>query len=408
MEYAFDRNKITVLLSAVALFAAGCSTGQQAAPADDVPVVEVWKATASEAGSIASGKVSAAEEIQVVSKLPGRVAQVRVKEGSVVKQGDVLVELEATEYLQQVKQAEAAIVSAQARLADAKAGARSQELKRLESGVEQAKAALAVAENMYNRMKAMFDSGAISQAELERVSLELEKARTGYEQAQAQYDLAKAGPTANSVLALQAEVDRLKSSLAMAKTTYENSLVRAPISGVVARRSIDPGEMAQPGVPLLVLVDMSEVKIEASVPQEKINRIKTGSQVSVRVEGLGGKLVSGTVEFVSPVSDPNSSSFPVKIRVKNPDGSLRAGMLADVYLDGQQQHGWKLPASAVIAKNNKHYIYKVDHDVVHQVEVNVDEMNQEWVTVVSGVAERDQIVLQPDGKLAEGSKVHVN
>ncbi|WP_198430806.1 HlyD family secretion protein, partial [Rhodococcus rhodochrous] len=137
--------------------------------------------------AISNGKIAAADEIQVVSKLSGKVAQVNVKEGSVVKKGDILVTLEATDYLEQMKQAEAAIASAQARLHDTQAGARTQELQRLASGVEQAKATLQVAENTANRMKALFDSGAISQAEYEKTTLDLEKARTALDQAQAQY-----------------------------------------------------------------------------------------------------------------------------------------------------------------------------------------------------------------------------
>jgi HlyD family secretion protein len=400
--------KIAAILSAAAIVATGCS-GTTEGTVEQPPVVKVWKVTSAGSGLIARGKVTPAEEIQVVSKLPGKVARVHVKEGSVVKQGDLLVELEASEYLQQIQQAEAAIVSAQARLADARAGVRTQELQRLNSGVEQAQAALQVAEHTYNRMKALYDAGAISQAELERVTLELEKARTGYEQAKAQLDLAQAGPTANSLLALQAEVDRLQSSLNLAKNSYENTRVVAPISGMVARRSIDPGEMAQPGVPLLVLVKMDEVKVEASIPEDQINRLKVGSTLSVKVDSLGGKVLSGSVEFVSPVSDPNSSSFPIKIKLPNKDGSLRAGMLAEVYLSetGAAAAKWKLPASAVFIKDNKSYIYKVDGDVVHQVEVSVEERDKDWVTVTSGVSDSDAVVIHPDGNLREGSKVQI-
>lgn len=223
-----------------------------------------------------------------------------------------------------MKQAEAAIASAQARLHDTQAGARTQELQRLASGVEQAKATLQVAENTANRMKALFDSGAISQAEYEKTTLDLEKARTALDQAQAQYDLAKEGPTSNTIAALQAEVSRLQSSLELAKNTYQNTMIQSPISGIVAKKNIDPGEMAQPGAPLLVLVNMDRVKVEASVPQEQINQIKVGAPVDVKVNSLGGKVLKGTVEFVSPISDANSSSFPIKVTVDNKDGELRA------------------------------------------------------------------------------------
>ncbi|ELK40355.1 secretion protein HlyD [Brevibacillus agri] len=409
MKKTAQWKSIAAVLMAISLITAGCSDTSSASTGEEsIPVVKTWKVTSSQSGLIASGKIAASDEIQVVSKVSGKVASVNAKEGSVVKAGDVLVTLEAADYQQQINQAQAAIAGANAKLRDTKAGARNEQLTQLASVVTQAQAGLKVAESNYNRMKALFDAGALSQAELEKVSLDLEKARTGLEQAQAQYDLAKAGPTADTVAALQAEVSRLNSGLELAKSSYDNTIIRAPISGIVAKRSIDPGEMAAAGSPLLVLVNMSDVKVEASVSQDQINNVKVGSTVDVKVGSLGGKVLKGTVEFVSPVSDANSSSFPIKVKVSNQEGLLRAGMVAEVVLQGQASQGMKVPSSAVLEKDNKHYIYTVDNDVVHQVEVSVDSASGEWTTVTQGVKDNDQIVLNPTDKLSEGTKVIAN
>lgn len=400
---------IAAVMAAVSLIASGCSdTSSASQTSENVPVVKTWKVTSASTGVIANGKVAASEEIQVVSKVSGKAASVKVKEGAIVKQGDVLVTLEAADYQQQINQAQAAISGAQAKLRDTKAGARNEQLTQLGSIVTQAEASLKVVESNYNRMKALFDAGALSQAELEKSSLELEKARTGLEQAQAQYDLAKAGPTADTVAALQAEVSRLGSNLELAKSNYDNTIIRAPITGIVAKRSVDPGEMAAAGTPLMVLVNMADVKVEASVPETQINQVKVGSTVDVKVGSLGGKVLKGTVEFVSPISDTNSSSFPVKVKVNNQDGLLRAGMVAEVMLQGQATPGTKLPTSAVLEKDSKHYVYTVNDNVVHQVEVAVENASGDWTTVTNGVKDNDQIVLNPTDKLSEGSKVIAN
>ncbi|KGT72956.1 RND transporter, partial [Bradyrhizobium japonicum] len=312
------------------------------------------------------------------------------------------------DYIDQVRQSESGLKSAQAKLADTKAGARTEDLQRLQSGVDQAKAILDTAQKSYDRMKSLFDTGAISQADLEKASLELDKARTGYDQTKSALDLAKAGATGNTIAALQAEVDRLKASADLTRNTLGSTTITSPISGVVARRSIDPGEMASPSVPLLTIVKMDDVKVESSVPQDQINQIKVGAQVQVKVSGIDSKTYSGIVDFVSPVSDPNSSTFPVKIKVKNEDGSLRAGMLAEVYLAGQAQSEIRLPSSAVVKKENKTYIYKVDGDIVHQTEITADESGSDWVVVKNGVSLNDQVVLNPADSLADGSKVRLN
>lgn len=400
---------IAAVVAAVSLVAAGCSdTSSDPQTSESIPVVKTWKVTSASSGVIANGKVTASEEIQVVSKVSGKAASVNVKEGAMVKKGDVLVTLEAADYQQQINQAQAAIAGAQAKLRDTKAGTRNEQLTQLASIVTQAEASLKVVESNYNRMKALFDAGALSQAELEKSSLDLEKARTGLEQAQAQYDLAKAGPTADTIAALQAEVSRLGSNLELAKSNYDNTIILAPITGIVAKRSVDPGEMAAAGTPLMVLVNMADVKVEASVPENQINQVKVGSAVDVKVGSLGGKVLKGTVEFVSPMSDPNSSSFPVKVKVNNQDGLLRAGMVAEVMLQGQATPGTKVPATAVLEKDSKHYVYTVDNHVVHQVEVSVENASGEWATVMNGVKDNDQIVLNPTNELSEGSKVIAN
>lgn len=400
---------IAVVMAAVSVIAAGCSDSSSASSGTEtLPVVKAWKVTSNSSGMLANGKITPSEEVSVVSKVSGKVASVSVKEGSVVKQGDVLVTLEQTDYQQQINQAQAAIAGAQARLRDTKAGARTEQLQQLSSSLQQAEATLKVSESNYNRMKTLFDSGALSAAELEKATLDLEKARSAVEQSKAGYDLAKAGPTSDTVAALQAEVSRLNSSLEMAKNGYDNTVIHSPIAGIVAKKNINPGEMAGAGAPLLVVVDMNEVKVEASVPQEQINNVKVGSSVDVKVGSLGGKVTTGTVEFVSPISDTNSTSFPIKVKVANPDGLLRAGMVAEVVLQGQAEQGTKVPTTAVLEKDGKHYIYMLDQDVVHEVEVTVGGASGEWTTVTAGVKDNDQIVLNPTDKLSEGSKVIAN
>ena len=356
---------------------------------------------------MANGKIAAAQEIQVVSKLAGKVSSVAVEEGTKVKKGQVLVQLEADDYIQQVNQAQAGIAGAQARLNDLKSGARPQQLDQLRSTVDQAKAGYDTAQKAYNRIKSLYDAGAVSQSDLEKVQLDLDKGRTSYEAAKSALELAAAGATSNSIAASASEVTRLQTSLDMARTTLSNTVIKSPIDGVVSRRSNDPGEMASPAAPLLTIVNMDTVKVEASVSQDQINQVKQGSTVNVQVDGLPNQTFTGTVEFISPVSDANSSTFPVKVAVKNTEGLLRAGMIAQVYFSDQPVSRIELPVSALMKKENKTFIYKVEGDTVHQVEVTTESKNSDWVYVQSGVQAKDQIVLNSSDKLSDGSRVQV-
>lgn len=426
------------LLTSFSLIASGCTPTQSASGQEEsIPSVKVIKlGSAAKSGLMASGKVLPDQEVQLVSKLAGKVAQVKVTEGTRVKQGDELVKLEEDDLILQVKQAESGIAASQAKLADAKAGAREQEIRGLQAavastratleqakaGLELAKSAYSMAQTSYNRTNSLFESGAVPQAEMDRVSLELDRAKSALDQAsaqqeamkdqlagaQAKLDLAKSGATANAINALQADVSRAQSALELTQNSLDHTSIKAPIDGIVVQRNIEPGEMAQPGVSLLTLVKMDQVQIQVSVAQEHINEVKQGAAVDVRLAGAGDQVFKGIVEFVSPVSDPNSSQFPVKVKVDNKKGLLRAGMVAEVYFNGGAEAMLEIPKTSLIQKDNKSYVFTYDSGTAHLVEVNTKEKNPDWLYVVSGLKERAQVIINPTDALKDGSAVRVN
>jgi HlyD family secretion protein len=383
-----------------------------------------------------SGKIIPDQDIKIVSKVSGKVADVNVQEGSKVKKGDVLVQLETIELTQQVKQAESSIAAAQAKLADTQAGARTQEIQGLQSVVnaaqgayeqataamEQAKAGLDLSTSTYNRLRNTYDSNSgVSQEDLDKGTLDYEKAKAGYEQAQgaqkaaaaqlqgaeAKLQLAKIGPTDNTLKALQADVDRLNAGLEVANSGLNNATITAPIDGVIVKKSISPGEVAQPGVQILSLVNMDQVQVELSVADNQITQVKVGMPVDVSIQNLQGKSLKGEVTFVSPVSNSNSNTFPVKVKMDNKEGLLFAGMVAEVKLNAAQQSRLEVPKSAIIKKDQKEYLFMTENNTAHLIEVKTEEKNQDWMYVLPNekIAANQQIIVNPSDKIAEGTKV---
>lgn len=397
------------VLSLSVLFA-GCSadngaTGQAASG----PIVQVMKAgNLSGNQLVISGKVAPNQDVQVVSKVAGRVSSVSVDEGSIVKAGDALVKLEADDYAQQVAQARAALASARAKLADTKAGARQEEIQRQKSGLESSKAAYDNAQKTYDRTKSLFTSGAVSQTDLEKAQLGLEQAKSGYEQSQAQLALSQNGPTGNTISALQAEVDRLNSAVQLAEISVNNTTIKSPIAGIVAKRSIDPGELATPGAPLITVVDMKTVQVQFSVNQEQINLIQQGAAVKMKTNSIPDKTFTGTIIFISPISDTGTSTFPVKVKVDNAQGLLRSGMIMDATIGtGANAARIEVPTSSLVKNNEKTYLYTVKDGVVHQVEVKTEQKDANWSYVTGGLDESSEIVVNPGSQLKDGEKVTV-
>ncbi|MGF7034520.1 multidrug efflux pump subunit AcrA (membrane-fusion protein) [Paenibacillus mucilaginosus] len=381
-----------------------------------------------------SGKIIPDQEVKVVSKGSGKVAAVNVEEGAAVHKGDVLIQLETDDLLQQVRQAQSGVTGAQAKLADLQAGARPQEIAALESAlaaakaaqeqagaaVQQAKAGLDLATSSYNRLRNLYDSSSsVSKEDLDKGTFEYEKARTAYEQtqaahkaagaqveaAQAKLELARSGATDNTLKATEAEVNRLSAALELANSSLNNATVTAPVDGIVVKRSIQPGEMAQAGAALFSVVKMDRVQVEVSAADNQIAKIKTGTEVQVKVPTAGDQPFKGTVTFVSPVATPNTSSFPVKVTVDNQEGKLFAGMVAEVVTAGSTEQKLEVPKSAVLQRDGKSYVVLSDNGKAKLAEVKTEDKNAEWVYVQeSGELKAGQsIVVNPDAAIAEGT-----
>lgn len=407
MNRSKQRTKIVSALVAVLALTAGCSGAKPAMNAEDQQVRDVKVYTVG-GGALASGKIAPKEQVQVASKLPAKVAATYAEEGVKVEKGQILAELDSSDYQEQVRQAEAGLQAAEAKLADAKAGAREQEIRQLESSLEQNRVAYDLAQKNYERKKALFDSGALPQADLDKARQDLENAKSGYEQVKAKLDLAREGATVNTIAALQAEVNRQRAALDLARNTLNNTKIEAPISGIVASKNIHAGEMASPGVPLFTIVSMDEVVAEVSVPEDLVSRIKLDDTVAVRVQSLGDRSFTGTVYFISPVSDKNSNTFPVKIRIANPDGALRSGMVAELFFARTDSGQIEIPAGTVVQRDGKNYVFLVQGDRVKAVEVTGKAKDPNWFAAESGVKESDRLVIQPAANLQDGAKVRVS
>ncbi|MDR6885489.1 efflux RND transporter periplasmic adaptor subunit [Bacillus sp. 3255] len=429
---------VAISLSVLAgsmLLASGCTSSPTNA-AQSVPNVKVMKINSSNAVG-ASGKLASDQTVQVVSKISGKIASIAVEEGAKVKKGDLLVQLDTEDLLQQLEQAQAGLTASQAKLADTEAGARSQDLQAAAAAVEQAKAAVNQAKagvsqaqaaydlvsKNYNHAKNFYDQGDVSSDELDKVTLDYEKAKAATESAisqqqaatsqlsaaEAKLSLTKEGATANTLEQLRADVAAKQAALNLIQIAVKNAGVVSPIDGIIVKKNVNAGEMAQAGAALLTVVNMDKVKVEVSVPEGMINAIKQGAKGTVTVPSIPGKTFEGTITFISPVSDTNNNTFPIKLTVDNPDATLHAGAVASVAFGGNASESRvEVPKIALIQKDGKSIAYKLNGDTVQSVQLQTEDKNQDWVYLKgdSALKPGDKVILNPGDKLTDGAKVH--
>lgn len=210
-----------------------------------------------------------------------------------------------------------------------------------------------------------------------------------------------------------AMVAGLKAAEAQARLTeigLSDAVVRAPISGIVAQRMVQPGEKVSPDAPLLSLVDLSLLELEAPAPASEVPLIKVGQSVRFTVDGFGTRPFEGKVERINPVAEAGSRSLIVYLSVPNPDGSLKGGMFAKgtLVLDVNAPAP-VIPLGAVRSESGMPYVLVIRDGKLVQRPVTLGLKSEEagLVQVTQGLADGEQVLAASSSLLKADLRVVV-
>jgi len=465
--------------------------GQGEAVADEVGIpVTTAKVVVTDMTSMlhVTGTVEPDREAALASKIGGKVVAVTVDEGEPVTAGQVVVRLDDSDVRAQVSQARAAVQAAQAarglaqaRLDLALAGARPQERRQAEANVGQAQAALgaakaalealrkgareqerAQAEQAVRQAKAgldnaqanlrraqeLFDSGAVSEQQVDLARTQYEVARAQYETAKEQLDLVREGPRAEDIQAAEAQVNQAQAALVAAQQQYsllqegareediraareqlnqahagvaqaqaaleaalvalDNTVIRSALTGEVAERQVDPGHSILPGQPLLEVVDNRRVYVKAKVSESEVRKVRPGQEVEVRADAYPGEVFVGTVSDILPAADVETRMFVVKIRLPNPRGVLKSGMFARCEITVERvQDVAAVPRRAILREKYRAAVFVVWGDRANLVTVKLGIEQGDLVQVISGVRPGQAVVVDGQDSLRENDAVRV-
>lgn len=282
--------------------------------------------------------------------------------------------------------AEANLASAQQQDSLIRAGARPEDIQAARLRVQQAQQAL---------QRAQADGDA-----------KVQEAKTALRQAQqgALQVLAKK----QEALAMQRTVEQKQADLLAAEATADYAVLRAPLSGVVTARNLNPGDMADPNTPVLEITDPNRLILVAQLPAEDGARVRKGMEAEVFSDVLPGKPLAGRVLSVGQVN-PQTNLQEVQIAVANPKGLLRVGGFAsaDIIL-AVTPHAVVIPKQAVLTQENKSLVFVVGNDgEAHQRDVRLGPEQGNLVEVLQGVAPGEQVILLGQYELSDGQKVKV-
>ena len=252
------------------------------------------------------------------------------------------------------------------------------------------------------------------QIDLETLRNQLEQSRATAEATRAQLDFAQEqllrtqslvdrGVATSSnldsneanVRQMRANLAALEKQVATAERAMEKATIRAPFSGVISERKVDPGAYVSPGTALMTLVDISSLELEGAVPVAYAPRITTGQSVEITVDGFGDQSFTGTVERVAPVAVSGTRMLPIYATIDNPEGVLRGGMFASGLLVLDQAEGAiGIPVEALREDDAGAYVLKREGDRVVRQPVTTGPLWDRGRTmqVTQGLATGDVIV----------------
>jgi RND family efflux transporter MFP subunit len=227
-----------------------------------------------------TGALRAYNQAPVKARVAGDVRDVLVREGESVSAGQVLIRMETSDYEARVTQAEGALAAAQGQLE--------------------------IARQTRDNNQALLAKNFIS--------------KNAYDNAMNQYAIAVAN------------VDSARGALAVTRKALADTLIRAPIAGLISSRNVQPGEKVSPDNRLLDVVDLSIMELEAAVPTSDIAKIRTGQNVQVKIEGIPAQ-IEAKVFRINPATSSGTRSVMAYVQIANTDLQLRAGMFAQAQLE---------------------------------------------------------------------------
>jgi membrane fusion protein (multidrug efflux system) len=289
----------------------------------------------------ALGTLRANESVDITAKVADRVAAIHFNEGQQVRKGEVLIELDNTE-------ARADLAAAEAAASDSR--------------------------SQYKRSQELYQTKALSEAQLDQLHATL--------------------------LANEARVEAARSRL-------HDRVITAPFNGRVGLRNVSLGGLVNPGGVITTLDDLSIVKLDFSVPEIFLSTLQPGLTVEARSTAYPDQPFSGRVASVATRVDPTTRAVTIRALIDNRDARLRPGMFMTVKLVRREGLALMLPEQAIVPENDQHFVYVIEDGKAHKRAVKIGRRRPGEVEVLEGLTADEGVVVDGTLNLRDGAPVRV-
>jgi HlyD family secretion protein len=292
-------------------------------------------------------------EVNVAATVPARIAKINVLEGQVVKAGDTLALLAQPTLPSEERQREARARGARALLQEMERGARPAEMQRAEAELAAAEAEASRTARDAERLRGLAERQVVSAQQYDAARSLAATTASRRDALAATVRLLRDGASEERIRAARAEADAAQASVETSQATERDLVLRAPVSGRVATRNVEPGEVVVAGAPVLTVAEVGRQSVRVFVSQAALSRVNPGQSVRGTLDSYPDRVFSGRVasiatkaEFTPRVAltekERNDLLFAVKIEFSDTTGFLKAGLPITVHIEAPSGQG---PAS---------------------------------------------------------------
>jgi len=291
---------------------------------------------------VASGTIEVTE-VRIGFRMPGILTQRPVDEGEVVDKGALIAALDSREIQSRLVEAEAGVRVAQATLDELEKGYRPEEVAQAEAAVREAAVQAKNLKAQANRSRTLFAEGGISREARDHDVTLAAAAESRHQSALEKLRLLKTGPRKEQIAAAQARLEQAQAVVETLRVGLADMTAVSPIAGVVMRTHVEIGEMVAAARPVATIADLSKPRLRVYLSERQIGRVRLGAKAEVAVDAFPDRRFPGTVSFISSQAEFTPKNvqtqeervklvFAVDVELDNPEGILKPGMPADVWI----------------------------------------------------------------------------
>jgi RND family efflux transporter MFP subunit len=407
-------------------------------------VVQRNAATAAAAsGTSANGYIVARTRAALSADTPGRIVEMNVEEGSVVKKGDVVARLYSDEYAAGLKQTQAEVAVAQAAKARAEAdvvtvqkgmAALKSEVVVTEADIVQFEAALKLARQSLDRANSLLAGQVDTVDRVDRAQKDLDEATSRVAWARARREAAaeaviEGEARVNAAQSAVKEADaRITAALAardLAQATLDKTAVRAPFDGIVVLKDAEVGEVVSPNSQggsnargsVVTMVDFASLEVQVDLQETSLSAAREGAAVSVYLDAWPDRRYTGRVRRVWPTANRQKATVEVRVAIEDPDEKLRPELGARVVFSSPsatsaataapEEAALVVARSAVVRVEGADGVFVLERDVARFRRVTLGPERAGRVVVKTGIAAGEQVIDDPPTSLDDGDRVRI-